>query len=61
MLMAYAKAEINRNVVNLLGKSLKRETYYLTTVFGPSRIPNRSTVEIPICGSGQGSTDRTAG
>ena len=61
MLMAYAKAGTNRNVVNLLGKSLRGAEYYPKTVHGPSRTPNKSTIDHPICGSGKGSTDGTAG
>ena len=54
MLMVYAKAGTNKNVVNLLGKSLQRAEYYPTMVHGPSRTPNKSTMEHSICGSGQG-------
>ena len=61
MLMSFAKAGTSRNTVNLLGKALTRARYFPTTVFGPSRITNRSTEETPICGSGKGSTDGTAG
>ena len=61
MLMSFAKAGTSRNTIKLLGKALARARYFPTKVFGPSRIMNKSTAEAPICGSGQGSTDGTAG
>ena len=61
MILAYKKAGVPSRVTSLLGKALVRWRYHPTTMYRPSPKANWYTMDSPICGSGQGALDGTAG